>query len=456
LFLLADASPVFTEAPAFVNAGDTAWQLTSATFVGLQSVPGLAILYAGLAKKKWALNSGVMVFYAFAAVMVTWVLWTYQMSFGKPLALGPGILGALVGIPTPSTSPDIEIGQSIIPLAAGGMPALHFASSAMIYFQFVFAAITPILIAGSVLGRMNFKAWMIFVPVWSSLVYSVGAFSLWGGGWLSQLGAVDYSGGYVIHLAAGISGFTAAAVVGPRLIADQKDFPPNNLIMALAGAGLLWLGWNGFNGGDPYFANADAAAAVLNTNIATAVALLVWLIADYFALGHPNAVSMINGMIAGLVAITPCAGFVNGFGAILVGLATIVPWLTVTFLSKWSLLKKVDDTFSVLHTHGVAGLVGGIMAGLIADPAMIVYPLAAGAQPKGASAVSVTGLFYGNPAQLLDQLEAAAFIIVYNAIATYIILKIIGLIVPLRATEDVMEAGDLAIHGMDPMPAPGT
>jgi ammonium transporter, Amt family len=454
LFFLADASPVYTEAPAFVNAGDTAWQLTAATFVGLQSVPGLAIMYAGLAKKKWALNSGMMVFYAFAAVMVTWVLWTYNMSFGKPLLLGPGILQAIVGIPTPATSADVEVGQSIIPLAAGGMPALHFAGPAMIYFQFVFAAITPILIAGSVLGRMNFKAWMIFVPAWSSIVYSVGAFSLWGGGWLSQLGAVDYSGGYVIHLAAGISGFTAAAIVGPRLIADQKEFPPNNLIMALAGAGLLWLGWNGFNGGDPYFANADAAAAVLNTNIATAVALLVWLIADYFALGHPNAVSMINGMIAGLVAITPCAGFVNGFGAILVGIATIIPWLTVTFLSRWSVLRKVDDTFSVLHTHGVAGLVGGLMAGLVADPAMIVYPLATGvAQPKGASPVSVTGLFYGNPAQLLDQIEAAAFIIVWNAVATFVILKVISLIVPLRASEDTMEAGDLAIHGMEPIPS---
>jgi Amt family ammonium transporter len=340
------------------------------------------------------------------------------------------------------------------------MPALHFPGSAMIYFQFVFAAITPILIAGSVLGRMNFKAWMIFVPVWNSLIYTVGAFSLWGGGWLAQIGAVDYSGGYVIHLAAGISGFTAAAVVGPRLLADQKDFPPNNLIMALAGAGLLWLGWNGFNGGDPYFANADAGAAVLNTNIATATALLVWLIADMFALGHPNAVSMINGMIAGLVAITPCAGYVNGFGAMLVGIATIIPWLSVTFLSKWSVLKKVDDTFSVLHTHGVAGLVGGCMAGLVADPNMIVYPLAANLPPvaKGAtapSAVSVTGLFYGNPVQLLYQIEAAAFIIVFNAVGTFIILKIIGMIVPLRASEDEMEAGDLAIHGMEPMPAVG-
>src|SRR6202165_4497588 len=187
------------------------------------------------------------------------------------------MLSACVGIPGPAIGAASEIGQANIPLAGAGSPPLRFSGSAMIYFQFVFAAITPILIAGAVLGRMNFKAWMLFVPLWSTVVYTVGAFMLWGGGWLSGLGAVDYSGGYVIHLAAGVSGFVAAAMVGPRLLQDRTSFDPNNLIVALAGAGLLWLGGNGFNGGDPYFANADAAAAVLNTNIATAAAFLVWV-----------------------------------------------------------------------------------------------------------------------------------------------------------------------------------
>jgi Amt family ammonium transporter len=452
VFLLADANP-YLEAPKWLNSGDTAWQLTAATFVGMQSIPGLAILYAGLVKKKWALNSAVMVFYAFAVVLLTWSLWGYNMSFGNPLKLGPGILAAMVGIPGPALSPLFEVGQSVVPLASSGMPDLHFPGSAMIYFQFVFAAITPILIAGSVFGRMNFKAWMLFVPLWSSMVYSIGAFSLWGGGWLAQLGAVDYSGGYVIHLAAGVSGFVAAAVVGPRLLADQRDFEPNNLIMAFAGAGILWLGWNGFNGGDPYFANGDAAAAVLNTNIATATALLVWLIADMFATGKPNAVSMINGMIAGLVAITPCAGYVNGFGAIAVGAVTIVPWVTLNYVNKWSLLKKVDDTFGVLHTHGVAGLVGGLMAGIAADPKMIEY--VANPAVKNSSDSSVTGWFYGNPMQFVHQAEAAAFIIALNIVGTYVLLKLISLVVSLRATEDHMEAGDLAIHGIDPIPGVG-
>ena len=451
MFVLADVNP-YAAAPQWLNSGDTAWQLTAATFVGMQSIPGLAILYAGLVKKKWALNSAVMVFYAFAVVLLTWTLFSYNMSFGNAWKLGPGILSAIIGIPGPALSPVYELGQSVVPLAASTLPDLHFSGSTMVYFQFVFAAITPILIAGSVFGRMNFKAWMLFVPTWNVFVYTIGAFSLWGGGWLAQLGAVDYSGGYVIHLAAGVSGFVAAAVVGPRLLADQRDFEPNNLIMAFAGAGILWLGWNGFNGGDPYFANADAAAAVLNTNLATATALLVWLVADMFATGKPNAVSMINGMIAGLVAITPCAGFVNGYGAIAVGAVTIIPWLSLNYLGKWSVLKRVDDTFSVLHTHGVAGLVGGLMAGIASDPKMLEY-VANPAAGKNGTPSSVQGWWYGNPMQFVHQLEAAAFIIAVNIVGTFVILKLIGLIVPLRVASDDMEAGDLAIHGVDPIPA---
>jgi len=199
------------------------------------------------------------------------------------------------------------------------------------------------------------------------------------------IGAADYSGGYVIHLAAGVSGFVTAAMVGPRLLADRKDFEPNNLIIALAGAGILWLGWNGFNGGDPYFANADAAAAVLNTNITCALSLLVWLVLDMFATGKPNAVSMINGMIVGLVAITPAAGFVNGFGAMWIGLvAGVIAWFSLNKLGNTALLQRVDDTFGVLHTHGVAGLVGGLMVGIIADPNMFEFYSAPGnVNPNG-------------------------------------------------------------------------
>jgi Amt family ammonium transporter len=446
LNFLADANPLYA-APSYLNPGDTAWQLTAATFVGMQSIPGLAILYAGLVKKKFALNSAVMCFYAFSIVLICWVLWGYNMSFGNVIAQLPASFQFL-GIPHPAIGVDGEIGQAVIPLAAGGLPPLRMPGAAMVYFQFVFAGITPILIAGSVLGRMNFKAWMIFVPLWSSIVYTVGAFSLWGGGFLSQWGALDYSGGYVIHLAAGISGFVAAAMVGPRLLEDRESFEPNNLIMALAGAGLLWLGWNGFNGGDPYTANADAGAAVLNTNIATAVSLLVWLILDMFTLGKPNAVSMINGMIVGLVAITPAAGYVDGFGAIFTGLlASIVAWISLNKIGQMALFKKVDDAFGVLHTHGVAGLMGGLCVGLFANGDMIEYY----SSDKKTSAVSGTGLFYGNPKQLWIQFLAGIIIIGWNIVGTFICMKITSLIVPLQKESDVI-GGDLAIHGMDPMP----
>jgi ammonium transporter, Amt family len=464
---LAAATPVPTPPPTIIsqppwlNAGDTSWQLTAGTFVGLQSIPGLAILYAGVVKKKWALNSAVMCFYAFSICLITWSLCGYNMGFGTPwLSLfGNQFLGQM----TPAIGAAQEIGQAVIPAASGSLPPLRFAGSAMIWFQFVFAAITPLLIAGSVLGRMNFKAWMIFVPLWSTIVYTVGAFSLWGGGWLAQMGAADYSGGYVIHLAAGVSGFVSAAMVGPRLLADRKDFEPNNLIVALAGAGILWLGWNGFNGGDPYTANHDAAAAVLNTNITTAVSLLVWLILDMIVTGKVNAVSMINGMIVGLVAITPAAGFVNGFGAMIIGLvAGVIAWFSLNKLGQTALLQKVDDTLGVLHTHGVAGLCGGLMVGIVADPNMWEYYSAPGTpnpkwDPTTAPAFSVEGLFaHGNPHQLILQAEAAAFIIVWNIIGTFVILKVISFFIPLRSSDTDVEGGDLAIHGVDPIPMPST
>src|SRR5271165_421419 len=444
-----DVNP-YIPAPAFVNSGDTAWQLAAATFVGMQSIPGLAILYAGLVKKKWALNSALMCFYAFSIVLIVWTLWGYNMSFGAPLRLGAGILSQLVGAPHPALSSASELGRAGVPLAAGSLPQLRFAGAAMIYFQFAFAAITPILIAGSVLGRMNFKAWMLFVPLWSTLVYTVGAFMLWGGGWLAQLGAADYAGGYVIHVAAGVSGFVAAAVVGPRLLEDRTDFEPNNLIMALTGAGLLWLGWNGFNGGGPYFASADAAAAVLNTNVATALALLTWLLLDMFATGKPNAVSMINGMITGLVAITPAAGFVDGYGAMAIGLAAGgISWFSLNKVGKLAFFKRVDDTFGVLHTHAVAGLVGGLMVGIVANPNMLEYL----GRDKKTPPISVEGLLYhGNPHQLAVQALAAAVIVVWNAGMTYVVLKLVSLLVPLRASDAEVEGGDLAIHGMDPVP----
>ncbi|PWI56781.1 ammonium transporter [Sulfoacidibacillus thermotolerans] len=429
--------------PPFVSPGDTAWQLTAATFVGLQSVPGLAILYGGLVKKKWAVNSAMMVLYAFSIVLIVWTLWGYNMGFGSPLHLGSGILSNIVGIPQPILNASQEQGRAVIPLLSSGMPAMRMPMSALVFFQFVFAAITPAILAGGVLGRMNFKAWMIFVPLWSTFAYSVNAFMLWGGGWLAQLGAVDFSGGYVIHVAAGISGFVAAAVVGPRLAKDKKDFTANNLLMAVAGAGILWLGWNGFNGGDPYFANTDAAVAILNTNLATAAALLSWVFMDMFSVGKSSVVGAINGMVCGLVAITPAAGYVNGYGALIIGIASgVIPWLTMNKLSETRLFKKVDDTLGVFHTHFVAGALGGLLTGLLADPHVFEYFATGKTSP-----VSITGLFYGNPQQFLVQLEALLVIVVWDSLVTFVLLKLISLVVPLRLKDPELEIGDSEVHG---------
>ncbi len=424
--------------PKWLDTGSNAWQLAAATFVGLQSIPGLVVLYGGIVKRKWALNSSFMAMYAFAAVMIVWVLVGYNMSFGPQWF-------PFLGKPMPVLDAGFMTGQATIPAAAAGMPPLGFPMATMVFFQFVFAAITVIILAGSLLGRMNFRAWVIFVPLWMVFDYTIGAFSLWGGGWLAAKGAVDFSGGYVIHLAAGVSGFVAAACVGPRLAADRASFTPNSLLMALVGAGILWLGWNGFNGGDPYFANHDAAAAVLNTNLTTCVSLLTWVLMDSTFNGKPSVVGAINGMIAGLVGITPGAGYVDGVGAIVIGLCTgIIPWLFMNKIQASKLFQKVDDTLGVLSTHGVAGLLGGLLVGILANPAMLEYI----GTEKDAPGVSVSGWIYsGTPKQFLLQLEAAAFIIVFNAIMTFVLLKLIGLVVPLRMQESKLEVGDDAVHG---------
>jgi Amt family ammonium transporter len=410
------------------------------------SIPGLAVLYGGIVHKKWTVNTMTMAFTAFASVLIVWVLWAFKMGFGTPMHLGPGFLSQLVGHPGPVLNQLSEQARANIPLISGigAMPKFRFPSSSLVYFQFVFAGIAPLLFLGSVLGRMSFKAWAIFVPLWTTFIYSVNAFMIWGGGYFAAKGAVDYSGGYVIHLAAGVSGFVAAAVVGPRLKRDRETASPNNLLLVAVGAGILWLGWNGFNGGDPYFASADAASAVLNTNVATAAALLTWLFMDMGSKHHkPTFLGAVNGMIVGLVAITPAAGYVNGFGALAIGfIASFVVWFSFNKLSTKWIFAKVDDALGVIHTHGVAGLMGGLLTGLFADPKMIVY-LGLGK----ASNVTVKGLFYGHPWQFMLQLFAALWVIGYSAVGTFILLKIIKIFVPLRFPDEVLEIGDLAIHG---------
>jgi Amt family ammonium transporter len=435
-----EAERVFSPYAGWLSAGDNAWQLTAATLVGLMSIPALAVLYGGIVQRKWAVNTMLMVFAAFALTLIVWVLWAFKMGFGTPW------ISTFVGKPATIVGSAGEQAQASIPLIKGLAPNFRFPEGSLAYFQFVFAAITPILFIGSVVGRIKFKVWLIFVPLWITFAYAVNAFLLWGGGYWAGKGALDFSGGYVIHLAAGVSGFVAAAMVGPRLAKDREKAVPNNLLFIAVGAGILWLGWNGFNGGDPYFAGADATAAVVNTNLATAVAMMTWIIMDMSFGKQKKATFLggVNGMICGLVGITPAAGYVNGVGAIVIGFVTsALVWGLFGYLPRkvWP-FNKVDDALGVVYTHGFAGLFGGLLVGLLADPKMIIY-LGLGKQAD----VTTAGLFYGHPKQLLIQLEAAVTVIIWDALVTYVILRVIKFFTPLRMTDAELEVGDLAIHG---------
>lgn len=372
-----------------------------------------------------------MAFYAFAAVLICWVLWGYEAAFGEYMLPFVGKPDTIVGIDTmlkQSYLPSIGIGQEF-PLAT------------MIYFQFVFAAITLVLVAGAFLCRMNFYAWMLFVPLWLTLSYVVGAYSLWGGGFLFNLGTIDYSGGYVIHLSSGTAGFIGSYWIGPRLAKDREDARPNNILVVLIGAGILWIGWNGFNGGDPYAASADAGVAVLNTNLCAAVSLITWTLCDMVYYKKPSVIGAVNGMITGLVAITPAAGVVAGWGAILLGLGSgTVPWVTMNMLGKSRFFERhFDDTLGITHTHMVAGFVGGFGAGLWATV-------------DGCAAFGLTnpgGAVAGNGIQLGYQLAGAMFIIGWNLVWTSLIMLFIKYVcrIPLRMAEEDLLKGDDAIHG---------
>ena len=472
--------------PSWLNTGDNTWQIVAATFVGLMSLPGLAVLYASIVQKKWAVNVLAMMFAGFSLVLIAWVLWSYKMGFGAN-SIGHGVKDGVqtqltgtgtwkhffenfVGQPGGITNSVSEQGQAVS--AANTVIPFHFPTTTLAYFQFVFAAITPLLFLGSVVGRIKFSAWCLLVPLWSTFVYGVDAFLLWGGGYFAQEGSLDFSGGFVIHMSAGVSGFVAAWILGPRLLRDRQHAIPNNLVMAAVGAGILWLGWNGFNGGDPYYAGTDAAAAVVNTNVATAAGVLVWMAMDAWLTKakKPTFLGGVNGMICGLVAITPCAGWVNGRGAIAVGvIATAIVWVAWNYLSKVRPFSKVDDALGVVYTHGMAGLTGGLLLGIFGDPNMIQYGCghlnSAGqvvntsasayiTSSKSCTPFSVSGLMYtGSAHQLWQQIRAAVFVVFWSALVTFILMKLIGLVLRgARYKDEVLEIGDLAIHDEEAFP----
>ena len=473
--------------PSWLNPADNTWQITAATLVGLMSLPGLAVLYASIVPKKWAVNVLAMMFAGFSLVLIAWVLWSYKMGFGAT-SLGGGVhngvqtqlsgtgwfkhlIDNFVGKPGGITDSVGEQGQAVS--AANTVIPFHFPTSSLAYFQFVFAAITPLLFMGSVLGRIKFSAWCLLVPLWSTFVYGVDAFMLWGGGYLAQEGALDFSGGYVIHMSAGVSGFVAAWILGPRLLRDRQHFLPNNLVMAAVGAGILWLGWNGFNGGDPYYAGASASAAVINTNLATGAGVIVWMLMDAILSKSkkPTFLGIVNGMICGLVGITPCAGWVNGRGAIYIGaICSAVVWVAWNYLSKVRPFSKVDDALGVIYTHGIAGFLGGLLLGIFGDPNMVQY--GCGTLNSAGQVVNTTqntyiasvgkcvpfsvqgSLYTGSWHQFWEQFRAAVWVICWSAVVTFILMQLIKLVLRgVRYKDEILEVGDLAIHDEEAFPA---
>jgi Amt family ammonium transporter len=415
--------------PPWLNTGNNSWMLTASVLVGLMSIPGLALYYAGLTKRKYMVNAMIMALYAFAVVLVIWVIAGYNFAFGTHSSLE--INGLFIfGIPSPSMAGSFISSQAVVgPLKQ----ILTIPTATVIFFQFVFAAITPILLLGGILERMNFRSWMVFVPVWSLIVYSPVAYWLFAGGWLNQLGAVDFSGGYVIHLAAGIGAVAAALAIGPR-IKEEMHMKANNLGLMMLGIGLIWLGWNGFNGGDAYGSIIDASIAVMNTNVAAAVSMITWMFMDIKFFKKPSLIGASIGIIAGLVGITPAAGYVNIYGAAIIGLATgIIPWI---FLYKIEPKFKIDDTLGVFSSHAIAGLVGGLLVGILADPTVTQY-----IDP------GLKGALYGNFYQLGIQAFAAVVVILYVLALTYGLLKLIGVFIPLRESDEKLRIGDMAIHG---------
>jgi Amt family ammonium transporter len=382
-----------------LDTGDTAWMLTATALVMLMSLPGLAIFYGGLAKAKYTLNTIAMVFTAYAIASVVWIVYGYSLAFGTDI-------GGVIGSPEKLLLSGVDV-KSL----QGTIPELLFVA-----FQGTFAAITVALISGSYIERMKFSAWLLFSILWVSLVYVPVAHWVWGGGFLAKLGALDFAGGTVVHINAGIAGLVGALILGRR---KDTALIPSNLPMVVIGTGLLWFGWFGFNAGSAVASNALASVAFLNTNVATAVAALSWMFVEWLHAKKPTVLGLASGAIAGLVAITPAAGFVNVIGAIIIGLlAGIVPYFAVAVLKH---KLGYDDALDVFGIHGVAGIIGAVLTGVFADPSI---------NEAG------KGLLYGNPGQVLVQALAVVITIIYDAIATLVILMVAKALTGLRVSPE--------------------
>lgn len=421
------AAPAFAE-DAKIDTGDTAWMLTSTAIVLMMTVPGLALFYAGMVRKKNVLATMMQSFAITALVAVLWMVAGYSLAFGEGNAYIGDVSRLLMSGMAENWDKPFTLGSGDAAVATT-IPESVFAM-----FQMTFAIITAALITGAVADRMKFSALMIFVALWTLLVYSPVAHWVWHpNGWIFALGALDFAGGTVVHINAGVAGLVAAIVLGKRVGYGTDNMSPYNLTYAVIGASLLWVGWFGFNAGSAVGAGARAGMAMLVTQIAAAGAVLAWLIAEWATKGKPSVLGAISGAVAGLVAITPAAGFVLPGSALVIGIvAGLAGFWGATALKHWC---GYDDSLDAFGVHGICGITGALLTGLFA-----YGPLSASAStPEGYGA---------SLSQFLIQIYAVAAVFVFTAVATYILLKIVDAIVGLRVSEEEEREGlDVTLHG---------
>ena len=397
-----------------LNSGDVAWILTSSAIVLMMTIPGLALFYGGLVRGKNVLSILMQCFVTAAVISVTWVLWGYSIAFGPDIA---GIFA----------DPFAHFGLRGVSHLAG--PDENIPPQAFMIFQLMFAIITPALIVGSIAERMKFSAFLLFVVLWSTLIYSPLAHWVWGeGGWLLELGALDFAGGTVVHISSGISALVAATMLGRRRGYGREPMQPHNVPFVVVGAALLWVGWFGFNAGSALAADGIATIAFVNTNTATGAAVLGWMFSEWIGKGSPTAVGAASGAVAGLVAITPAAGFVEPWAAIIIG--GVAGFLCYKACNLKTAIGY-DDALDVVGIHGVGGTWGALATGLFA-----------------ATAVGGTsGLFEGNGEQVITQIVAIGATYALCGFGTFVILWVVNSIVGLRVDEEDEAAGlDLALH----------
>jgi Amt family ammonium transporter len=398
-----------------VNAADTAWMLVSTALVLLMT-PALAFFYGGLVRSKNALNTMMMSFISLGFVGVAWALIGYSLAF----APGNNWIGGTAAFFLHGVGVDLPAGFStaLIPHAL------------FMCFQGTFCIITAALISGAIVERMRFSAYVLFITLWSMVVYGPIAHWVWGGGWLAQMGALDFAGGTVVHVNAAVAAVVAVICVGPRRDAKSAALLPHNVPFVLLGAGVLWFGWFGFNAGSAVAANGSAALAFATTMLAPAGTLVVWTLLDAFRQKKATAVGAATAIVVGLVAVTPAAGFVSPLNALVLGgIAAVPSYFALILRAKTSF----DDSLDVLAAHGVGGTVGALLTGVFAQKAF-----------NGVA----DGLLYGNPKQLGIQAAAVLAAMIYSGVVTFLLLKIVGGIFPLRATEEAESEGlDTTQHG---------